>query len=131
MIHLLVGEITMHELPASPVSVLFVIFVSMLTIYIRVVPEHQQFAVLHGWRCQNLKGPGIALELPWTAEFRVRLSLADSGELLGDNPAKFRNASVAVVTSAPIEDGQTVIFRSFYEGQILVILDSAKKKDVV
>jgi len=109
----------------------FIVIVAVILVTgIKIVPEHERFAVFSLGRFMGFKGPGLVYKLGTTEKW-VRIKPGDRGELMDTALAKIHDVDLPVQVDGKAGVGQAIRVKGFQVNQLWVTPDSFQGRTVV
>ncbi len=103
-------------------SVILIILIVMFIFITRVVSKHQRFVLFNIGKYQGLKGPGLVFKWPWSANYWLRITVGDQGELIKDDLGKFNGLEIPIESIEKIKIGSKIRVIGFTENKIQIDL---------
>ena len=97
------------------------VYVVLMKVMVREVPDNQRAAVIRGGSFLRLSGPGRMVLLP-IVDRATMLAIGDEGTALVEGRAQFGNADIPVRSSAHLASGERVRIIGFDREEAAVIL---------
>ncbi len=112
------------------VSILALVMVVAIFVSIRIAGEYERFAVFVLGRFAGIKGPGLLLRWPGSGAVWTRISVGDSGELLGPDIGRFSDVDLPVAYEGNLRLGTSVRITGFTSDEIKVEADPTKSRRI-
>ena len=109
----------------------FIVIVAVVLLTgIKIVPEHERFAVFRLGKFMGFKGPGLVYKLGSTEKW-VKIKPGDRGELMDTALAKIHDIDLPVQVDGKAGVGQAIRVKGFQVNQLWVTPDSFQGRTVV
>jgi hypothetical protein len=113
------------------VYLLLLLAVILVAACIRIVPESERCVVFVLGRFAGIRGPGVLLQLPGTAQTLQRVKLGDRGEMMAPEIVRTNGIDVPAVNKSGARLGTKVWVTGFADGALEVMPDPTLTHKVV